>query len=114
MPVTGPRMHYFTIEQRETLQHQLEARAAALRQEIGDDERADLNAEPEAVALDLDVAELRAVETALARVHMPGIGLCEECGAEIPYARLSANPAATRCIGCQAQRERASQPSPRS
>jgi DnaK suppressor protein len=106
-------MHYFTIEQREMLQRQLEARAAALREEIGDDVRADLNAEPEAVALELDVAELRAVEAALARVHTPEFGLCEDCNAEIPFSRLSANPAATRCVGCQAQRERASKPAAR-
>jgi DnaK suppressor protein len=103
-------MHYFTIEQRETLQHRLEARAALLREEIGDGVSAGLNAEPEAAALELDVAELRAVEAALTRVHTPEFGLCGECGAEIPYARLSANPAATRCIACQAQRERAPKP----
>ena len=106
-------MHYFTIEQRETLQRQLEARAAVLREEVGEDVKADLNAEPEAVALKLDVIELRAVEAALARLHTPDFGLCEDCEAEIPYARLSANPTATRCIACQTQRERGAGPAPR-
>jgi len=99
-------MHYFTIQQRETLQHQLEARAAVLRDEVGEDVKADLNAEPEAVSLEIDVAELRAVEAALARLHEPDFGLCADCDAEIPYARLSANPTATRCVSCQAQHER--------
>ena len=62
MPLSGHHRHYFTIEQRETLQHQLEARAAALRTEVGADAKADLNSEPEAVELELDLAELRAVE----------------------------------------------------
>jgi len=110
MPLTARHKHYFTIQQRETLQHQLEARAAVLREEIGEDTKADLNAEPEAVALDLDVAELREVEAALARLHEPDFGLCVDCDAEIPYARLSANPAATRCVACQAKHERSARP----
>jgi RNA polymerase-binding transcription factor DksA len=100
-------MHYFTIEQREALQHQLKARAAALHEEIDDDVRADLNAEPQAVALALDVAELSAVKAALARIHTPEFGLCGDCKAEIPFSRLSANPAAVRCFACQAKRESA-------
>ena len=99
-------MHYFTIQQRETLQHQLEARAAALREEIGEDVKADLDAEPGAISLELDVKELRAVEAALARLHEPDFGLCVDCDAEIPYARLSANPTAMRCVDCQARHER--------
>lgn len=99
-------MHYFTIEQRETLEKMLQSRAGILREEIREDAQADLNAEPEAVALKLDVAELRAVEAALARLHTPEFGLCGDCAAQIPYARLSANPAALRCIACQAKHER--------
>jgi RNA polymerase-binding transcription factor DksA len=113
MPLTQIHRHYFTIEQRETLQRLLEARAAVLREEVGEDVKADLNAEPEAVALKLDVVELRAVESALERLHTPDFGLCEDCAAEISYARLSANPTAVRCLGCQAQRERGPGPAPR-
>ena len=104
-------MHYFTIEQRETLQHRLEARAALLREEIGDGVSAGLNAEPEAAALELDVAELRAVEAALTRVHTPEFGLCGDAGREFPMhasapirprpaaspARRSANGRQTSC-----------------
>ena len=98
-------MHYVTIEQRETLEKMLQSRAGILREEIREDAQADLNAEPEAVALKLDVAELRAVEAALARLHTPDFGLCADCAAQIPYSRLSANPAALRCTSCQAKRE---------
>ena len=67
---------------------------------------ADLNAEPEAAALQRDVEELRAVESALARLHEPGFGLCADCGAEIPFTRLQAAPAATHCRACAARHER--------
>jgi DnaK suppressor protein len=98
-------MHYFTIEQRERLQHLLEARATQLRDEIDGDVRADLNAEPEAAALAQDVTELRGVEAALARLHEPEFGVCTDCEVQIPYARLLANPVATRCVACQARAE---------
>jgi RNA polymerase-binding transcription factor DksA len=97
---------YLTIEQRESLQRLLEARAAQLREEIGEDRLADLNAEPEAFSLERDVVELREVEAALGRLHEPDFGLCADCGADVPYARLEANLGAARCVACQAQTER--------
>ena len=95
-------MHYFTIEQRETLQRLLERRSGQLRIEIGADRLTDLDAEPEAAALGRDVEELRAVERALERIHQPEFGICEDCCIEIPFARLLATPFATRCVACQA------------
>lgn len=106
MPLSAPNRRYLTIEQRETLQRLLDQRADALRAEIGEDRMADLNAEPEAAALERDVVELREVEAALARLHEPDFGLCEDCGVEIPFARLRINPAAKRCAACQASAER--------
>ena len=105
MPLTTQRMHYFTLEQRESLQRQLELREAQLRTEIGEDRINDLNQEPEVAALERDVVELRAVEGALARLHTAEFGLCADCGQEIPYARLHAEPSAMRCIGCQLKYE---------
>jgi DnaK suppressor protein len=99
-------MRYLTQEQRDALRQQLEARAFALRGEIGDDARADLNAEPEMAALARDVAELRDVEQALAALARPDFGLCAACGNVIPYSRLQANPSAARCVACQEQLER--------
>jgi len=40
-------------------------------------------------------------------LHEPDFGLCEDCHAEIPYARLAANPAAARCVDCQKLAEKA-------
>lgn len=105
MPLTQHHTRYFTIAQRETLQRLLEARASVLREEVSEDVKADLNAEPEAASLAVDVIELRAVEASLARVHEPDFGVCADCSAEIPFSRLQANPSATRCLACQTRLE---------
>jgi DnaK suppressor protein len=112
VPLSVPHRHYFTIEQRETLQAILAARAAVLREEVGADARENLNAEPELAALQRDVEELRAIEETLARLHEPEFGLCIECGADIPYVRLRASPTALRCLACQTQHEQAAGPAP--
>jgi RNA polymerase-binding protein DksA len=120
---------YLTIEQRESLQRLLASRAATLRdeiasalrasgdaralglanhlEEIDDAAVADLQSALDIAALERDVRELRAVEAAAARLHTPDYGVCDDCGGEIPYARLDAQPTATRCLACQARRERA-------
>jgi RNA polymerase-binding transcription factor DksA len=99
-------MRYFTVEQRETLRHRLEERAALLREELGTDLKQDLSAEPELAAAQRDADELRDVEAALARLDRPDYGSCVACGADIPYERLHASPAANRCLGCQRRDER--------
>lgn len=48
-----------------------------------------------------DRGELATVQSALARIEDGSIGLCVDCGAEIPFARLEARPDAARCIKCQ-------------
>lgn len=53
-----------------------------------------------------DLEELREIEAALQRMEAGGYGDCEECGNEIGYARLEAQPTATRCVECQAQHEK--------
>jgi len=52
-----------------------------------------------------DRAELQAIEQALVRVHDGSYGLCVRCGAAITTARLQAQPAAERCVSCQAATE---------
>ena len=56
--------------------------------------------------LERDLGELRAFEQARARLAEGVFGICAECGAEIPFARLSAQPAAIRCIDCQRLHEK--------
>jgi DnaK suppressor protein len=95
-----------TASQREALSRSLVARGEQLRNEIGEDRLADLNAEPEVAALERDVIELREVEGAFARVNDADFGLCADCREEIPWTRLEANPSALRCVDCQARHER--------
>ncbi|TAN32829.1 hypothetical protein EPN29_07335 [bacterium] len=47
------------------------------------------------------------VERALERVREGAYGICESCGRRIPAARLQFQPAATRCVECQAHWDRA-------
>jgi phage/conjugal plasmid C-4 type zinc finger TraR family protein len=136
VPLRAADVPYFTIEQREGLQQLLEARATALREliaaalrasgggaqaeglanhleEIDDAPVADLESAIEIAALEREVRELRAVEAARQRLHEPGFGVCQDCAAEIPYARLSASPTATRCLHCQTLHERGALLTPR-
>ena len=121
-------MRYLTIEQRESLKRQLSDRVAALRDEIAaalrrsgspeaiglanhldeiDDEAvADLESSIEVAEIERDLRELRGAEKALQRLHTPEYGVCTDCGADIPYSRMNAEPSATRCIACQTKAER--------
>jgi DnaK suppressor protein len=52
-----------------------------------------------------ETAQLGDIEAALERVKAGTYGLCIDCGAIIPPARLIAYPTAKRCVGCQTQKE---------
>jgi RNA polymerase-binding transcription factor len=53
-----------------------------------------------------DLEELRDIDAALTRIEDGSYGQCDECGSEISYARLEAQPTALRCVECQAQHEK--------
>lgn len=59
-----------------------------------------------AARLDHEIRQLRELDAALRRMEGPDFGLCQDCGAPIPVARLVANPAAVRCVTCQALHEK--------
>jgi DnaK suppressor protein len=46
------------------------------------------------------------IERALERLRAGAYGICEGCGRRIPEARLEYQPAATRCVECQAHWDR--------
>jgi len=48
-----------------------------------------------------EMAELAAIDAALARIHSGTYGECTDCGTHIASARLQATPEAPRCIHCQ-------------
>jgi DnaK suppressor protein len=45
------------------------------------------------------------IEAALKRIADGSYGKCEECGKDIPRARLDAVPYTALCVGCASQRE---------
>jgi RNA polymerase-binding transcription factor DksA len=53
-----------------------------------------------------DLRELRQIAAAKERMARGDYGECVDCGVEIPFARLSVQPAATRCVPCQERYER--------
>ena len=64
--------HYFTLEQRDALETEIRARTAS---------------QP-------------ALQLALQRLHQPDYGVCIECGADIAFVRLLADPDALHCVDC--------------
>lgn len=65
--------HYFTLEQRESLERRIRSRI----------EDAPTQAET------------------LQRLHSPDYGVCRICGADIPYVRLLDEPTALYCAACR-------------
>ena len=55
--------------------------------------------------LQRDRERLDEIEHAMARLASGRYGICEDCGGEIPRARLLAQPVAVRCTDCQAMVE---------
>lgn len=72
----------------------------------GDEAVADELIDVENALIQRHVRELRAIEVARARLAAGTIDECEDCGGEIGYKRLMANPAAVRCVACQGRFEK--------
>ena len=53
-----------------------------------------------------DLAELRTLDAARARLDEGSYGICSTCGQDIGFERLRANPGAERCIRCQTHFEK--------
>jgi len=112
-----------TPEQTKELRSALEQRRAALITEVsrdlgkmredrledlagtapdaGDESVASLISDLDQADATRDVAELRMLEGARARIADGSYGSCIDCGQDIGFARLRANPGAERCIRCQ-------------
>jgi len=71
-----------------------------------DESLADLVSDLDLAEVKRDLAEVRALEAARARIADGTYGVCADCGADIPAARLHAQPAALRCIACQERHEK--------
>jgi RNA polymerase-binding transcription factor DksA len=66
-----------------------------------DESVADLLSDLDAAEITRDLGDVRALEAAIGRLTAGTYGRCEDCGTDIPVARLRAQPAALRCIACQ-------------
>lgn len=121
-------MNHLTDEQVDEIRQQLtEARSglrSSIREELlradneqysdlagqvhddGDDSVADLLIDTNIATVSRLISELRETEAALERIHQGSYGLCEDCGSEIPWARLKAQPTARRDIEHQERFER--------
>jgi len=71
-----------------------------------DEASADLLSDVDNAEVTRDLLEVREIESAQERMAEGRYGECVDCGAEIDFARLRANPAATRCIACQRVHEK--------
>ena len=61
---------------------------------------ADRNREYEYLLTTMDTKKLKQIDEALAKIDNNTYGICEECGEEIPVARLKILPFAKLCIDC--------------
>lgn len=74
--------------------------------DAGEESVADLLTDVNVAVMGRLIIELREAEAALERIATGGYGLCEDCGIDIPYARLQAYPAARRCVEHQELHEK--------
>jgi DnaK suppressor protein len=122
-------MSHLSSEQLSQLRQQIEAERSRLRQDIreeltrsdseqyatlvgqvhdaGEESVADLLSDINAAVLGNSIKALREVEAALERLRQGTYGRCEECGEDIPLARLQAYPPARLCLADQERYEAA-------
>src|SRR5881394_1654793 len=74
--------------------------------DTGDESVATLIADLDQAELSRDLDELRGLDAATARLDDGSYGICADCGSDIGFERLRAQPAALRCIRCQEMHEK--------
>ena len=79
-----------------------EARALELQDPV------DIESDLAEVLLERCNEAIEEIDGAFSRMDAGSYGACLACGANIPYERLEIVPAADRCVGCQADRNRLS------
>ena len=121
-------MSALTHEQLETLRRRLEDRQRSLLLETRDElahseqrqyaevvDRPPIDEGDQAIGIELadlnmemmnrHIREIREIEAAKARIGDGSYGTCAECGRDIGFERLLAQPTALRCRDCQQQWE---------
>ena len=94
--------------QREQLRRALEQRRETLVAELGGDEvrLREGGGDLEEADLSRDMGELNEIEAARRRLDDGSYGICTDCGADIGFERLHAEPQAARCVECQRRHEK--------
>jgi RNA polymerase-binding transcription factor DksA len=94
--------------QKDQLHRALEQRREVLVQELGGDELHVREGGGDLAQADLsrDQEELRDIEAARRRLDDGSYGVCTDCGVDIGFERLHAEPEAARCIDCQRRHEK--------
>lgn len=104
------KQHELSLEQGLALQLGGAGRVEHAREQLQDEVQGDRghesDREVDLARSDASLQSLREVRQALSRVHDDDYGVCEDCGAGIPFDRLRLNPQATRCVACQDTFER--------
>jgi DnaK suppressor protein len=77
------------------------AQLASEAPDPGDASFANLAVDLGNAAVTRDITELRAIDAARTRMENGTYGECRECGFDIPYERMEAQPTADRCAPCQ-------------
>jgi DnaK suppressor protein len=72
----------------------------------GDASVADLITDLTTAELTRDLGEWRSLRAAEERIRDGSYGTCCDCGRDIPFERLKAQPAASRCVDCQSTYEK--------
>ncbi len=100
----GERANQLRDEIRQTLERsndETHVRIAETARDAGDDSFSDLIVDLNLSDIDRDAQELRRIDGALLRIKEGSFGNCIDCGQDIPFARLEAEPTAARCVNCQ-------------
>ena len=74
--------------------------------DTGDESVASLIADLDQADMSRDLTELRGLDAARERIRVGHYGTCAECGGDIGFERLRANPGAVRCVECQRVHEK--------
>ncbi|MDQ1831627.1 TraR/DksA family transcriptional regulator [Massilia scottii] len=69
--------------------------------DVREQAEADLLADTDIGQLQRELADLQAIDEALARLSAGSYGTCTGCGGRIAVRRLRAQPAARMCLSCQ-------------
>jgi len=74
--------------------------------DLGDESVATLLTDLDQAELSRDLFELCALRAAHGRLADGTYGICVDCGCEIGFERLQAEPTAARCVECQGRHEK--------